>query len=558
MDSVAGFFWDDHNPRATSVIDNSAQRSSEALRNGGKQSETKNDRKGSASSIGASSGLASTTQQLLADKLVEKIIYMALPPSSDLAKETIVHRVEAGKNRPGLSVPIMSRNFIQMNSRLSVPFMIIDEIIRIFNWSNPAYTLSVMSLYTYAVLKPLPTLASAPIFYLLFGVMVPQYLKIHKPDPNPALGTSPIPASGPPLLKAEVPKPVPEFSKEFILNLTDLQNHMMIYVVIFDFINSILSKFAFFTDESISSVCFLVLLVLACFNALFMDSIARFLPIRMILVVSGWLIVMVLHPQSRDHVLSKFTSEETRLKVLTITNKAEKVVDEYFRYYEPREKRQASIFELQKYNDKNKAWELVGYSTDHYTILSDLRVSEGKIEDSAQSLEEVKPPIEWVWMTNSKWVLDLDPLSWVETEFVQYVEVDTGTKWVYDANFDGTKGEFRRRRWIRICTREAEDAILPRNKGTSEEGVDFQSQMKDCYNGYETNIQMNSAYSNNEQRNRDNSLHASDGMVKSTSNNSIASETSGLSNQESTKSNISVSNSSKAVKSLTDFLSLAP
>lgn len=58
-------------------------------------------------------------QKLLTDNLVEKIMKMALPPASDMALKSLAARKQLAKDRPGLSVNTMSRNFRQMNARLS-------------------------------------------------------------------------------------------------------------------------------------------------------------------------------------------------------------------------------------------------------------------------------------------------------------------------------------------------------------------------------------------------------------------------------------------------------
>ncbi|CAR23144.1 Pex29p [Lachancea thermotolerans CBS 6340] len=541
MDSVAGFFWDDAATKR--------RRSSHNDPADGAKPSLSNERKGSVGSLQGQGGVGSVSQNYLADKLVEKLIYMALPPSSELAKKTIEHRVEASRNRPGLSVPIMSRNFVQLNSRLGPPFQVIDEVIKIFNWTNTAYTLSVLSLFTYTVMKPLPTLTSIPIFYLLFGVMVPQYLKIHKPDSSLVFASNPVPATGPPLVKAEVPKPVPEFSKEFILNLTDLQNHMLLYVSAFDFVNGILARFAFFTDESTSSAAFLALLVLAWFNALFMDTLSRFIPLKSLLIISGWALALALHPRYRDHFLSKIYSEETRLRALMISSKVEKRVNEYFQYREPRELRQASIFEVQKLDTSIKTWGLVGYSTDHYALFSDYRISEKGLEDASHTLEEVKAPLEWEWTKGSKWVQDLDPVSWVASEFVDYVDIDVEAKWVYDACLDGSRGDYRRRRWIRQCTRIAEQISVSEN--TSSDTTDDVYQQGQ-FNGYASSFapETVSGSTGVPKLQKDQPVAASS-IPKSNSVGSASSVGSKTTASESGKAS-----SSKAAKSLTDLLNL--
>lgn len=411
----------------------------------------------------SSGGFPSTSniQKMMTDTLVEKIIKMALPPSSKTAVDTIQNRMAAGKERPKLSVQIMSRNFIQMNSRLGVPFMVMDEIIKILNWTNPAYTISIMCIYTFIILRPFQMLSSIPIFYLLFGVMVPQYLYIHKPNPTPYLDNNPTPAQGPPLRKPEVPKPVPELSQEFVLNLTDLQNHMLLYVKFYDFTLFFLQKFAFFTNEAISSFYFVVLLIIATVNFLYMDKLIMLIPIRPVLILFGWCFFIAANPHNREYLLAKLNSEDTRLKTLTLTSNLESKILEHLKLIEGREHRLVIVFEIQKYLPDYKEWRPVGFSDDDYALFSNLRIYQKPIEEnSVKSQEDIKPPKDWEWDSNSHWVLDLDPKEWVEDEFIQYVEIDSETKWVYDLNLDGQRGSYRRRMWTNSCVRQKLDSNI--------------------------------------------------------------------------------------------------
>lgn len=442
MESVTSFFWN------------------EGSKNGG-SSAIQEKRGPTSADNGSSSGSGTAVpgsgmQKMMTDTLIEKIMRMALPPTTEMAMDNLETRIAAAKGRPSLSVQIMSRNFVLMNSRLSLPFTLIDEVNKIFEWSNPAYTVSVVLIYSYIILRPLPTITSIPIFYLLFGVMVPQFLYIHKPNGSPYLEVNPMPADGPPLRKAEVPKPVPELSQEFILNLTDLQNRLMLYVKTYDFIDQILVKFAFFTDEKKSSVAFVLLLSVALVNALFMDFFLTFIPLKAILLALGWSFAIMMHPHNREKFFSTVYSEETRLRLLALSDRYDKLVGEQLRYIEAREHRMVAVYEIQKFKH-GKGWAPVGYSNDDFTLFSTLRIREEKIEDHCTSLlEEVKPPVDWQWLDDINWALDLNPTEWLEEGLVEYVDTDLGTKWVYDLNLDGSRGGYRRRMWTNICIRKIE------------------------------------------------------------------------------------------------------
>ncbi|CDH10380.1 related to Peroxisomal membrane protein PEX29 [Zygosaccharomyces bailii ISA1307] len=441
---------------------------------GGKTSGTGTSSNGTngGSSSGGSSNSATGIQKLLTDNLVEKITKMALPPSSDVAMNNLDERRELARDRPSLSVNLMSRNFRQMNARLSQPFTLIDEVIKIFSWTNPAYTISIMLIYTHAIMKPVPTLTSLPIFSLLFGVMVPRYLYIHKPNACKYLDRNPTPAEGPPLKKPLVPKPVPELSQEFVLNLTDLQNHMMLYVYAYDFINQVMAKFAYFTNEKLSTAAFLFLLTIGISNVLFVNTLVKYLPVKAFLLAVGWFLAIMTHPKCREQFFSTINSEETRIRLLTVTNRIEKTIYDQLRYVEAREQRLVRVYEIQKFSKKEKGWLLLGFSNDDYTLFSDLRISEQNIiQYCAPSLEEVKPPLAWEWAEGSAWALDLDPVEWVERNFIQCVDIDLGTKWVYDLTLEGTRGEYRRRMWTNLCVRQMDDNTEQEDDGAVTEEV---------------------------------------------------------------------------------------
>jgi Integral peroxisomal membrane peroxin len=57
----------------------------------------------------------------------------------------------------------------------------------------------------------------------------------------------------------------------------------------------------------------------------------------------------------------------------------------------------------------------------------------------------VQPPLGWIW-SEKKWALDLWSREWVEERIITGVEVETeGERWVYDLNYeygDGTGGAY--------------------------------------------------------------------------------------------------------------------
>lgn len=118
MDSVTNFFWNDTYNAGTPTrstlkgkkvqngIDGKSQAKKESISSGSRTSDpTRGSLPSSSGQPTSGGGFPSTSniQKMMADTLVEKIIKMALPPSSKTAVDTIHHRMVAGKERPKLS-----------------------------------------------------------------------------------------------------------------------------------------------------------------------------------------------------------------------------------------------------------------------------------------------------------------------------------------------------------------------------------------------------------------------------------------------------------------------
>lgn len=426
-----------------------------------------------------------STNTLLTDKLMEKIISMVIPMNVK-DQGALNQRLEMQKTRPPLSVNVISKNSILLNLRLSVPFETIDRVIKFFNWDNQCFTIGVLLVITHIILNPYLVFA-LPVFQILFNVMVPHYLILHPSDMSLVnknyFQRNPIPDDGPALHEYKAPKPVPEFSNEFVLNLTDLQNHMLLYVTAYDMILWATNDLLFFKDENISAIVFLGLLFLGINNLLVLPRllpiILTYLPIKTISIFIIWLLAITCHPVIRNKILNWVYNEETRLYFVNLDNRINQFllklivrVEEEQRNIEGRE---AEIYELQRYDTTSKIWELVGFTNDFYTINNPLRklIQESLLDNddekgnddddsfanyfetnATHNINSIKPPIDWEFKGES-WKLDLNVNDWVNSNLLaDIVMIDADEKWVYDVESPNTFQHFRRRRWVRTCNRQ--------------------------------------------------------------------------------------------------------
>lgn len=164
------------------------------------------------------------------------------------------------------------------------------------------------------------------------------------------------------------------------------------------------------------------------------------------------------------------------------------------------ETREVEIFELQKLSSAGE-WESWLFSSSPYDPLSEARIK-GERAKGTRFFEDVKAPVGWEW-SEKKWALDLWSREWVEERIITGVEVETeGERWVYDIRYEyddldrelfaeentatptkgkklalpsweegsegdmegrGRRGEWRRRRWVRMVKRKwvAREAGMP-------------------------------------------------------------------------------------------------
>lgn len=411
---------------------------------------------------------------ILADKLMESLVNMIIPVNNLANQHIINQRLEIQKTRPPLSVQIMSTNSIQLNSRLTNAFIFIDGVIGFFNWTNPSLTIGVMLILTLVVLQPI-LLTILPIILIINNVMIPHYMMIYEPDT--VHFNDPYP-SDQALNKPILPSPVPQFSQEFLLNFTDLQNHMIYYVVMYDFILWLTKDYLYFKNEDLSSLvylgCFWAMAVnLYLFPTLFQFIILHPMILKSVILCGIWVGIFISYPSNREIFLSFIFRESTRIRVLQKVNSIETLLVESILVKTEDEQitpllKEVEIFELQKFNKLIQSWELIGFTNDFYSINHPLRKLNSNLfkdDEDGEFLEEednisicrcfklsdVKCIKGYDFYT--AWKIDLSPRKWViDTLIMDLVNIDDDEKWVYD--FYNLESEiFRRRRWIRYAKR---------------------------------------------------------------------------------------------------------
>lgn len=445
----------------------------------------------------------------LTDRILEKVLNVIIDTEVE-ASPVLDLRMIVHKDRPPLSVSLMSINSTQMAQKASPIFEIIDFVLYFAGWYNPYFTIGATLILTLLVLNPY-LISALPSFLLINRLMIPSYAKLYPLDPSllscTDFGHNPFLHTGPPLRKYEPPKPVSQFSRDFIMNFTDLQNYLVPYIRLYDALLLWGQHYFLFEDLQLSSMVFMLLLLNGILSMTTLPYVIPFLwrhfPLKCMSLVSIWTLVFSLHPKFKAKLLDFFDTEEARLARLDSTDRVETMLMNLMANETAAKEltKEVEVFELHFLNS-DRQWELVGFTSNFYTHnhpqrhLNELVKNHESDQDATSHTEldttdldeasspksptkeehegmafnipkvshisDVKPPKYWKY-AEAKWQIDLEPNGWVDSNYVMdLVIVDTDEKWVYDyvESEIPTDGQvFRRRRWVRQCERDGEKDI---------------------------------------------------------------------------------------------------
>ncbi|ELR04169.1 hypothetical protein GMDG_06597 [Pseudogymnoascus destructans 20631-21] len=389
------------------------------------------------------------------DRLLEKLMQQVIPVEDQPRNQEgspYSNRIEP----PAFSLPTMSANFRRFNSRIGVVFAFQARVVRLLSWRKYPHTISLLAVYTFVCLDP-HLLTVLPLAGLLLGVFIPSFIARH-PAPPVTLSTSfEYSPRGPALAPAPTVKPVKELSKDFFRNMGDLQNSMEDFSQIHDQILTKLAPPMNFSNEPLSSTVFLFLFM----STAVMFIASHLVPWRFCFLLGGWFVIFSGHPAVAKILASTHDQHvaprESEAKSWLNTWVAKDIMLDM----EP-ETREVEVFELQKIDNRGE-WEPWLYSASPYDPLAAPRIANERPRGT-QFFEMVAPPRDWEW-SEKKWKLDLWSREWVEERIITGVEVETeGERWVYDIHYEGSNPE--------PGLREATGKVSQKPKPTWEEGVE--------------------------------------------------------------------------------------
>ena len=167
-----------------------------------------------------------------------------------------------------------------------------------------------MTIFSLITINP-HLILSVPLFILLFALLIPSYQVRHPPPSTTVSGvpTEVTQAISPP---PEPAKPVPELSRDFFMNMRDIQNTMDDFNNAYDIVRAWVIHITTFSNEPLSST----VLAFTSIGVIVMIAFIQFLPIRWGILVLGNAGILACNPNLYRFITTTYITpkEIERLK----------------------------------------------------------------------------------------------------------------------------------------------------------------------------------------------------------------------------------------------------
>jgi hypothetical protein len=349
---------------------------------------------------------------------------------------------ESGK--PGLSLNLMTRNFRRFSARyvldlcchpllseltaslprVGVVFLVQNKIEDVLTWRNPIESISAMTIFSLVTLDP-RLLLSVPFFILMFALLIPAYETRHPPPPS-AISKAPAevvqaysPASQP-------GKPAPELSRDFFMNMKDIQNSMEDFSDLYDAIRNWVLKVTTFSNEPLSSTVLAFSFLATVGLLLFI----QFFPVRYLILVAGNALILFCHPSIKRFVMTTYITPE---QIERIKREIDQFAEEdYIAPPKPSEIiHEVEIFESQRLLPPRPPKHFPDWSPSRYSTFPP------QSTNSSDNLSVVDPPPGYMFAPED-WMIDFDTEKWA----TERARMDESGYWIaekdeFDQEDDG-------------------------------------------------------------------------------------------------------------------------
>jgi len=295
---------------------------------------------------------------------------------------------------------------------VGVVFLVQSKIEDVITWRNPIETISAMTIFSLVTLDP-RLLLSLPFFILMFALLIPAYETRHPPPPT-AISKAPVevvqafsPASQP-------GKPAPELSRDFFMNMRDIQNSMEDFNDLYDAIRTWVIQVTTFSNEPLSST----VLAFSFVGTAGMLLLIQFLPMRYIVLIAGNSLILFNHPVIKQWIMTTFITPAHIARIKKEIN--EFVKEDYIPPPKPTDVvHEVEIFESRRLLPPKPPHHFPDWSPSKYSTFPP------QSANTTEKLSIVDPPPGYAFASED-WVIDLDTEKWA----TERARIDESGFWI--------------------------------------------------------------------------------------------------------------------------------
>ena len=236
--------------------------------------------------------MSGVSGSVLFDKLISSLVSNI--PLSHAAKDDHATTSSSAADDSELSMGLMTHNFRRFIARIGIMFQSRDHVMEMAQWKHPPETLAYLVIVSAIILHPLVVVPLIVPALALFTLLLPSYVQRHLTQ---AVQVSGAVESGPPIAPAPpaLAKPAPVESRDFLLNMRDIQNLMRDYADTYDWLRLHLGPMTNFSNEQ-TSASLVVVCVAVCAAWLVAVPWITARVAQYIVVGTVWAVALSLHP----------------------------------------------------------------------------------------------------------------------------------------------------------------------------------------------------------------------------------------------------------------------
>ena len=342
--------------------------------------------------------MSGVSGSVLFDKLISSLVSnipLSHGPKDDHATSTA--------DDSELGMGLMTHNFRRFIARIGIMFQSRDHVMEMAQWKYPPETLSYLVIVSAIILHPLVVVPLVVPALALFTLLLPSYVQRHLIRETAATQVGGAVESGPPIAPAPpaLAKPAPVESRDFLLNMRDIQNLMRDYADTYDWLRLHLGPMTNFSNEQ-TSASLVVVCVVVCAAWLVAVPWITARVAQYVVVGTVWAVALSLHPVIASRIaMHDYTYARQSWALVQQTLQADYIPPRHTISSSSANAQKIYVYEYQTRAD-GETWSA--------SMFTDQPVIASKLRDTVPLLNLIQPPLQHIFAhgndDSERWLVD--------------------------------------------------------------------------------------------------------------------------------------------------------